>query len=227
MRILVVEDHPDLAANLGDFLRDLGHVIDYAADGASGLRMATTQPFDLLILDRMLPKLDGTRLCRALRTSPCRMLPVLMLTAMDTTADRVAGFEAGADDYLVKPFAMAELKARVEALHRRATGHMAQDGLRVADLRFDPATLQGQRGGRALALNPSTRALLECLMRNTHRVVLRAELDELLWGDDAPARDVLRAHMHNLRRVVDRPFSCKLLHTVRGVGYRLADLRGD
>ncbi|MGH8496490.1 MAG: response regulator transcription factor [Gammaproteobacteria bacterium] len=227
MRILVVEDHPDLAANLGDFLRDLGHVVDYAADGARGLRMATTQPFDLLILDRMLPKLDGASLCRSLRASPRRLLPVLMLTAMDSTADRVDGFEAGADDYLIKPFAMAELKARVDALHRRATGRMDQAELSVADLRFDPATLQAQRDGRLLALNPTTRALLEYLMRNAHRVVLRAELEELLWGDDVPAGDVLRAHMHKLRLVIDRPFPRKLLHTVHGVGYRLADLHDD
>ncbi len=220
MRVLVVEDHRPIAANIGDYLSGLGHRVEIAANGQKGLDLALQKDFDVLVLDRMLPKMAGDEVCRRLRAERPR-LPILMLTALDTTADKVAGFEAGADDYLVKPFALAELKVRLEALVRR-TGHPADLTLRVADLSYDPHTLEARRGGRVLALNPSTRKLLELLMRESHRVVLRAELEQLLWGADAPEDDVLRVHMHALRAAIDRPFRLKLLHTVHGAGYRLS-----
>ena len=226
MRILIVEDHPDAAANLGDFLTAQGHRIDFAADGMTGLRLAATGEFDVIVLDRMLPMLDGATLCRRLRQEARIETPVLMLTAMDTTDDRVAGFEAGADDYLVKPFAFPELKARIEALHRRARGAVTASRMRVDDLEYDPLTRAARRNGRALSLGPTARRLLEHLMRETARVVPRDELEYLIWGDHPPDHDALRVHLHALRRELEHAGEAKLLHTTRGVGYRLARTDG-
>lgn len=223
MRVLVVEDHSDLAATIGDYLEVRGHSVDFAYDGRSGYAAACEPRFDVIVLDRVLPGQDGATLCRRLRREAGVATPVLMLTALDTVNDRVEGLGSGADDYLVKPFAMAELEARLEALHRRAAGAVASRALQVADLVYDPQTREAQRGGMPVALNPTTRKILEFLMRQTHRVVGREELEHLLWGDEVPDGDVLRAHMHVLRAAVDRPFARKLLHTVRGAGYRLAD----
>lgn len=226
MRVLLVEDHPDLAANVGEFLGAHGHVVDYAADGLKGLRLAQTQEFDAVVLDRMLPGLDGASVCRRLRARGETRMPVLMLTALDTVEDRVEGLKAGADDYLIKPFAMIELLARLEALHRRATATSSERLLEVADLSFDLDTLVARRAGEVLTLTPAMRKLVELLMRETHRVVSRGELERCLWGDQPPEADVLRAHMYALRAVIDKPYPRKLLHTVHGTGYRLADL-GD
>ena len=223
MRILVVEDDADIAANVADYLRALGHDTGIAGDGRSALKKASDESYDLLILDRMLPKLDGIELCRRLRRDNPRPTPVIMLTALGSTEDKVAGFEAGADDYLVKPFSLVELKLRIEAVSRRYAPAGGAQTLSVGDLSYNPQTLQATRAGRALALNPSTRKLLELLMRETHRVVPRAELEQLLWGKQAPEEDVLRMHVSNLRTAVDKPFKVKLLQTVHGVGYRLSD----
>jgi len=223
LRVLVVEDNADLAAMLGDYLQARGHRVDFAADGATGLRLALAQPYDAIVLDRALPRLDGIEVCRQVRARGAAT-PVLMLTARDTTRDKVDGLEAGADDYLVKPFELAEVEARLQALHRRATGKLAQGPLRVADLEYDPASFEARRGGRDLVLSPTGRKLLEFLMRQSGRIVSREELEYLIWGDEPPDADVLRAHMHKLREAIDRDFSRKLLHTFRGAGYRLAAL---
>jgi len=219
MRVLVVEDHRPIAANISDYLSGLGHRVEIAPNGQKALELATQHDFDAVVLDRMLPKVSGDDVCRRLR-SEGRRVPILMLTALDSTADKVAGFEAGADDYLVKPFALAELKVRLEALVRRSRPPSAT--LRVADLQYDPQTLEARRAGKAIALNPTTRKLLEVLMRESHRVVRRSELEQLIWGDDAPQDDVLRVHMHALRAAIDRPFPKKLLRTIHGAGYRLS-----
>ena len=220
MRVLVVEDHRPIAANIGDYLSALGHRVELAGNGQKGLELALREDFDVVVLDRMLPRLSGDDLCRRLRQEG-RKIPVLMLTALNATDDKVAGFEAGADDYLVKPFALAELKVRLEALVRRTRPQTAI--LQVADLIYDGHTMQAQRAGRAVVLNPTTRKLLELLMRNAHRVVPRAELERLLWGADAPEDDVLRVHMHALRAAIDKPFRRRLLRTVHGVGHRLCE----
>lgn len=225
MHVLLVEDHPDLAANLGDFLGSHGHRVEVASDGPSGLKLAQTQRYDAIVLDRLLPGLDGASVCRQLRGGgTATQVPVLMLTALDTVNDRVEGLRAGADDYLVKPFAMVELLARLEALHRRAIGGNAERVLSVADLEFDLDTLIARRGGEAISLTPALRKLLEMLMRESHRVVGRDELEHRLWGDSPPEGDVLRAHMYALRVAIDKPWPKKLLHTIHGSGYRLADL---
>lgn len=221
MRILVIEDHPDLAANLGDFLSAQGHSVDFAADGPRGLSLAQSGGHEVIVLDRMLPGIDGATLCKKLRAQGSTT-PVLMLTALDTVANRVEGLVSGADDYLVKPFALSELAARINALHRRASGWTGGTGkLQLGDLVLDTETAEAHRGTVRLDLTRAERRLLETLLRRAPKLVSRAELERTLWGDDAPDGDVLRAHMHNLRNAVDKPFEHKLIHTVHGEGYRL------
>ncbi len=222
MRILVIEDHSDIAENIGDFLEPKGHALDFAADGVTGLHLALTQSYDVIILDLMLPAMDGITVCRKLRAEGKKDTPLIMLTARDQVDDRVEGLQAGADDYLVKPFAMQELEARLQALDRRGSGRSTKAILKLADLEFDPDTLTAKRGGQTLNLNPTMRSLLEVLMANTHRVVSREELERALWGDEPPDKDVLRAHIYTLRGIIDKPFPQKLLYTVHGAGYRLA-----
>lgn len=224
MRVLVVEDHRDIAENIGDYLEPRGHTLDFAGDGITGLHLAVTEDYDVIVLDLMLPALDGLTLCRKLREEGKKATPVLMLTARDQLANKIEGFNAGADDYLVKPFAMKELEVRLEALHRRSGGRSVSRICKVADLEFDPDTLVARRDSTVLDLNPTMRRLLQVLMENTHRVVPRRELEYALWGDEPPAGDVLRAHIHSLRTLVDKPFPVKLIHTVHGTGYRLAPL---
>ena len=227
MRILVIEDHRDIAENIGDYLAPKGHEIDYAADGIAGLHLAVTHDYDVIVLDLMLPALDGLEVCRKLREDAKKSTPVLMLTARDQLDNKIQGFRAGADDYLVKPFALKELEVRLEALRRRGGGAPPTRVLKVADLEFDPDTQIVRRGGQRIELNPSLRTLLSVLMANTHRVVRRSELEAALWGDDPPDADVLRAHIYTLRTAIDKPFARKLVHTVHGTGYRLADGSGE
>ena len=222
MRILVIEDHRDIAENIGDYLEPKGHAVDFAGDGITGLHLAVTNDYDVIVLDLMLPALDGLEVCRKLRQEAKKTTPVLMLTARDRIENKVEGFGAGADDYLVKPFAMKELEIRVNALARRGQGAAASRVLKVGDLEFDPDTQTVKRAGKRLDLNPSLRTLLGLLMANTHRVVKRDELEQALWGDDRPDGDVLRAHIYMLRSIIDKPFAEKLLHTVHGTGYRLS-----
>jgi DNA-binding response OmpR family regulator len=168
----------------------------------------------------MLPAIDGYQVCRRLRVDAGRETPVIMLTARDALDDRLSGFSAGADDYLVKPFALSELAARIEAVLRRAQGKMKRV-LEVGDLRYDLDTLEVVRAGKALKLNPIGLKLLEALMRESPAVVRRERLEEALWGEDIPDSDSLRSHIHQLRLTIDRPFPDPLLHTVHGVGFRL------
>ncbi|HTE42727.1 MAG TPA: response regulator transcription factor [Steroidobacteraceae bacterium] len=220
MRILLVEDHRDIAANIAEYCEARGDSVQIAADGLTGLKLARSGEHDVIVLDLMLPGMDGLSVCRELRASQSNT-PILMLTAKDLLADKVAGFEAGADDYLIKPFSLVELAARLKALSRRAVPSV-QRVLNVADLQFDLDTLHATRSGQALKLNPSTRRILSVLMQNTHRVVAREELEQELWGAGAPGADILRAHVHALRNAVDKGFDEKLVHTVHGTGYRIA-----
>lgn len=219
MRILIVEDNRDILANLADFLELKGYTVDCAQDGFSGLHLAASQSYDLAILDVMLPGMDGFTLCQRLRESR-NNLPVIMLTARDTLDDRLQGFSSGADDYLVKPFELSELAARVEAVLRRTRG--ASRLLTVADLNLDLDSLAVTRQGKSLKLNPIGLKLLEELMRRSPSVVRREQLEEAIWGDDCPDSDSLRSHIHQLRQVIDKPFDTPLLQTVHGIGFRLA-----
>ena len=219
--ILLVEDHDDLAASIGDYLESSGFAMDYAADGAIALNLLAENTYDAIILDLMLPKIDGIRVCERLRERGDGT-PILMLTARDQLEDKVTGFNAGADDYLVKPFEMEELNARIKALIRRARGEMSDGALRVGDLVFDPRTMRVERGGERLNLSPTSTRILKVLMRESPRLVSREQLENELWGDMLPDSDTLRSHMYNLRKGIDRPFKTKLLHTVQGMGFKLA-----
>ena len=221
LRILLIEDQRDIAANIWDYLEHRGFVMDHAGDGASGLRMALDGDYDVIVLDLGLPKLDGLELCRALRQAH-RDTPVLMLTARDTLDDKLAGFAEGADDYLVKPFAMKELEARIRVLYRRGRAQRGEQ-LRVADLVLDPANLTVERAGRRLALTRAGFVLLETLMRRAPHLVRHAELANALWGEAGGDIATLHTHLSVLRAVIDRPFDLRLLHTVHGFGYRIAE----
>ena len=222
LNLLVIEDNPDLAANLIDYLGGRGHVVDAAGDGLTGLRLAGSRQFDVILLDLILPGMDGITLCRRLREEFGRSTPVLMLTARDSLEDKITGLEAGADDYLVKPFALREVAARVEALARRAQAVLPNSRLHVADLEFDTATYHVRRGGVTVDLPPIPLRLLEALMRASPRVLSREELERAAWGDAPPDSDALRAHLHILRSAIDKPFARPLLRTLRGLGWQLA-----
>ncbi|GMR08532.1 MAG: response regulator transcription factor [Gammaproteobacteria bacterium] len=221
MYILVIEDNLDLVANLYDFLGPRGYVVDAAYDARSGLRFAQDNDYDAIILDLMLPDMDGLEVCSRLRDAG-HDKPVLMLTARDTLDDKLEGFASGADDYLVKPFAMQELDVRLKALVRRGRGEHSRELLRVADLVFDPATLHVQRAGKSISLPPIPLKILALLLRQSPRVVPRREIERRIWGDTRPDSDALRAHMSVLRAAIDRPFDEHLLRTVHGIGYQLA-----
>ena len=189
-------------------------------DGIGGLHLALTQDFDVIVLDIMLPGMDGLTFCRKLRREADDKTPVLMLTARDTLSDKLEGFDAGADDYLVKPFALEELAARIGVLARRGDQTSASR-LCVADLEVDIGQMQVQRAGRKIELNRACLKILIMLMQAHPNVVTRKELEQALWGDAPPGSDALRSHIYALRSAIDRPFKHSLLETVHGVGYRL------
>src|SRR5512135_3070661 len=182
MNILLIEDNRDLALNMFDYFEAKGHTMDLAGDGISGLHLAASNPYDVIVLDLMLPGIDGLTLCRRLREGG-RQTPVLMLTARDSLDDKIAGLEAGADDYVVKPFALREVDARLHALVRRSQVREGPASLRVGDLSYDPATLKVMRGERTVELPPIPLKILELLMRGSPRVLPRDELERGIWGD--------------------------------------------
>ncbi len=219
--ILVVEDNVDLAANIADYLEAKGHRVDVAQDGVTGLHLAVSEPHDVLVLDLMLPGIDGLTVCRRLRQDARSAVPVLMLTARATLDDKIAGFGEGADDYLVKPFELRELELRLAALVRRARAGLRSDRLQVGDLSFDLGTLSVRRAARTINLPALPLRILEVLMKRSPNVVWRREIEEAAWGDSPPDSDALRVHMHALRAAIDPPGLPPLLHTIRGVGYQL------
>lgn len=222
--VLVIEDNPDLASNIGDYLEDKGYVVDFALDGVSGLHHAVTKPCDVIVLDLMLPGMDGITLCQRLRQDAGITTPVLMLTARARLEDKVAGFGSGADDYLVKPFELRELELRVQALLRRTHAGESVRRLRVADLELDLDTRRLRRAGLVIELPAIPLRILELLMKRSPSVVWRREIEQAIWGDAPPDSDVLRVHVHTLRSAIESAGAAPLLHTVRGVGYQLAKL---
>lgn len=220
MRLLVVEDNRNLVANLFEYFEARGYTLDAAPDGPTGLHLALTQDYDAVVLDWMLPRMDGREVLARLRKAG-RHVPVLMLTARAQLDDKVGAFRGGADDYLTKPFDLPELEVRLEALVARTSGR-ARRVLQVADLTLDLATLEVSRAGRPLHLYPAGRKLLEVLMQASPAAVSRERLEHQLWGDSPPEGDMLRSHVYELRRAVDGPFAVKLIHTLPRVGYRLA-----
>jgi len=223
MRVLVVDDNRDLVGMLFEYLEARGHTLDAAPDGMTGRHLATGQAYDAIVLDWMLPRMEGPEVLRQLRAAGCET-PILMLTAKDELPDKITGFRAGADDYLTKPFDLAELEVRLEALVIRATGRGYRKVLQVADLKYDLGTLEANRGGQVLHLYPAGRKLLEVLMQASPAAVTRERLEHALWGDDPPEGDMLRSHIYELRRSVDGDKPDKLIHTVPRVGYRLVKI---
>lgn len=223
MNILLVEDDFDVAQNICAFLETSGHDIEWAPDGLIGLDRATRESRDLIILDISLPRLSGIDLCRRLRELGFSQVPILMLTARSELDDKLKAFDCGADDYVVKPFALEELESRIGALVRRARGYVSSTVLRIGDLEFDTAKQTVRRANRPLHVTATGRKILEAMMRNTDRVMSRAEIEQLIWGDDPPQSDALKIHIHALREVIDRPFELPLISTVRGVGYRISN----
>lgn len=222
IRALIVEDNRDICANMAAYLEKCGYIMDFAYDGMGAMHLALTNPFDVIVLDLMLPGLDGLSFCRKLRSDAKVETPVLMLTARDTLDDKLKGFAAGADDYLVKPFALQELDVRLRALYKRS--HRNTDNLlTVGDLTMNRSTLQVHRAGRRVDLNPAGMKLLQRLMEDSPSVVARDDLETLLWADERPDGDALRSHMYKLRQAIDRPFDSPLIHTVHRIGYRIAE----
>ena len=219
--MLVIEDNRDIAENIADFFEPQGHLLDFATNGEQGLQMALDGDFDVIVLDLMLPRMDGFTVCRNLRQAH-NATPVLMLTARDQLDDKLQGFEEGADDYLVKPFSVKELEARVKALLKRMQQFGQHPQLQVADLVFDSNTQEITRARQSIDLNPTQKKILLYLLQHSPNVVKRGELENLIWGEDPPDNDVLRTHIYSLRTLIDKPFDNPLLHTVHGVGYRLA-----
>ena len=221
MKLLVIEDDREAAAYIAKGLSESGYVVDCAADGREGLFMATAGAYDALIVDRMLPQMDGLALIAALRSAEIRT-PVLILSALGAVDDRVKGLRAGGDDYLTKPFAFAELLARLEALLRRGASSAGTTKLKVGDLEMDLLARSVTRGGRELELLPREFRLLEFLMRHASQVVTRTMLLESVWDYHFdPQTNVIDVHISRLRQKIDKGFGKPLLHTVRGAGYLL------
>lgn len=220
MRILLVEDNRRLSDSLRLTLQDDGYAVDAAYDGLEGEDLARMTPYDVIILDLMLPEKDGLEVCRTLRNQRVRT-PILMLTARDALEDRVGGLDSGADDYLVKPFEIDELRARVRALLRRQS-ESKSPLLSIADLELDPATHEVRRAGHMIDLTAKEFSLLEYLMRHPNRLVTREMVQEHLWDyDHALGSNVIDVYIRRLRSKIDDPSPVKLIETVRGVGYRV------
>ena len=219
--ILLVEDHRDIAEMVGQYLESKDYVLDFAADGISGLQLGTDNHYDAIVLDVMLPGLDGFDVCRRLREEAQRDVPILMLTARDTLADKLSGFDHGADDYLIKPFDLEELEARLRVLIRRHHGTVSARALCIGPLELDLETKQVTRDTIPIGLTPIGLKILQLLMRTSPRVVTRQEIEREIWGEVPPDSDALRSHMYTLRKAVDKPFATNLIRTVHSAGFRL------
>ena len=222
IRVLVVEDSRDICENIAGYLEQHSYVLDFAYDGLSAMHLVSTHSFDVIVLDLMLPRMDGLKFCQKLRTDAEIDTPVLMLTARDTLEDKLKGFQAGADDYLVKPFSLQELHARLQALYKRNHGKK-EKLLSVGDLTLNRSTLQVHRAGQRIDLTPAGMRILQRLMKEAPSVVAREDLEALLWADERPDGDALRSHLYKLRQAIDRPFDNPLIHTVHRIGYRIAE----
>jgi DNA-binding response OmpR family regulator len=221
--VLIVEDHQDLAANIGDFLEAGGMTVDFAADGMTALQLCNQHNYDALVLDIMMPGIDGFEVCQRVREDLQQDMPIIMLTARDTLDDKLSGFAQGSDDYLVKPFEMKELEARLVSHIRRHRGELDSKSLQVADIVFEPKTMRVLRGGEVIRLSPIMLQILRILMRESPKLVTREKLEAEIWGEDTPDSDTLRSHLYNLRKLIDKPFQQNLLHTIPGIGYKLCE----
>ena len=223
MKLLVIEDDESLRLLLSEYLTVKGHKVDAAGDGITGLHLAVINDYDAVILDLTLPGIDGLEISSKLRDEAKKSMPILMLTGRGSLDDKLAGFNKGADDYLVKPFELEELLVRLMALcKRKSIEPQAPDSqLTVGTLKLDIDTMEAEREGKLVELTSTSLRLLEVLMRKSPHVVKRADLEKALWGDTPPDSSSLRTHVHYLRDALDKPFDSTMLHTVHGIGYRL------
>ncbi|MDX1787999.1 MAG: response regulator transcription factor [Psychrobacter sp.] len=222
-KILVIEDNPDIVANIYAFFEPKGFELDNAHNGISGLTLASNNRYDVILLDVMLPGMDGTKLCKKLREELHDKTPVLMLTARDTISDKVAGFDSGADDYLVKPFSLVELESRIKALIRRHQDNHFEHSITVGKLSLNTEVHTIVRESKPIKLTPTGFKILQILMSAAPRVVSKNELEEKVWGEDIPSSDALRTHVHSVRAQVDKPFDKTMIVTVPGIGYQIID----
>ena len=221
MRILIIEDDATIAANLYDFLEAHGHAVDAAADGVTGLHLAISQTFDAIVLDLGLPGMDGLTLARKLREEAQLDTPILMLSARDTLDDKLEGFSRGADDYLVKPFSLKEVEARLISMNRRSIGRISPRLLEAGTLTLDPKTMSVRFAGKEVKLPPKCLRILELLIREPGRVISRDEIERLVWGESQETSDTLRSHLHTLRRALTAAGGYDPVETLHGIGYRL------
>ncbi|WP_074549177.1 response regulator transcription factor [Dyella sp. AtDHG13] len=222
--VIMIDDDEVLARAAGDYLEIQQYSVDYAYDGITGFHLAGSNEYDAIILDGSMPGMDGIEVCRRLRRENKSSAPILMLTARSDLDEKVKAFDAGADDYLCKPFDLRELNGRLKALIRRARQRVSQNVLRVADLEFDTGTLIVRRAGQSITLTPVALRILEVLMRESPKLVTRQRIEHEVWGENLPDSDTLRSHLYALRCAIDKPFGRPLLHTMASYGYRLCDL---
>lgn len=221
INVLLIEDDKDLSEAISDYMELDGIEFDFAYNGAAGLNLALNQPYDIILTDLNMPKMDGIHVCQTLRQKGITT-PILMLTARDTLDDKLSGFAAGSDDYLVKPFAMEELKVRLFALVRRAQGVVSN--LTVGDLSIDLDKHLVTRAGQVLKMPPLCWKILVCLMQNSPNVVSKSKLEDQVWGDDLPNADSLKVHLFKLRQAIDAPFENKMIQTIHGVGVAIREV---
>ncbi|MGY3569366.1 response regulator transcription factor [Vibrio sp. SCSIO 43135] len=221
-KVLLVEDNREVAGILFDYFECLGMELDYADNGELGLQLALEGRFDVILLDLMLPRMDGLTVCNKLREAG-NNTPVLMLTALDNREDMLNGFKHGADDYLTKPFDLEILEARMNALVKRYRGEVSHSSIQFGQVRIDQKTRKAYRSDKLLALNPTTYTILELLCLKAPEVVSREEISEKLWQENEPNNDVLRSHIYQLRNQLDKPFTTPLLTTIPKVGFRLEE----
>ncbi|MGF1740337.1 response regulator transcription factor [Vibrio profundum] len=221
-KILLVEDNREVAGILFDYFESLGMELDYADNGELGLKLALEQPFDIILLDLMLPRMDGLTVCNQLRDAG-NSTPVLMLTALDNKQDMLDGFKHGADDYMTKPFDLDILEARMTALIKRYQGTVSHSMLQFGSLKINQKVRQAYRDDKPLALNPTTYTILELLCLKAPDIVTRQEIAEKLWQENEPSNDVLRSHIYQLRNQLDKPFPIPMLTTIPKIGFRLEE----
>ena len=221
INVLLIEDDKDLSEAISDYMELDGIEFDFAYNGAAGLNLALNQTYDIILTDLNMPKMDGIHVCQTLRQKGITT-PILMLTARDTLDDKLTGFAAGSDDYLVKPFAMEELKVRLFALVRRAQGVVSN--LTVGDLSIDLDKHLVTRAGQVLKMPPLCWKILVCLMQNSPNVVSKSKLEDQVWGDDVPNADSLKVHLFKLRQAIDAPFENKMIQTIHGVGVAIREV---
>lgn len=220
MRVLLVEDNTDLAESISDYLTLKGCACDCAFNGKAGLKFAVKQEYDICILDVSMPVMDGLELCHHLRERYAKQTPVLFLTARDTVDDKMAGFAVGADDYMVKPFELRELFARMQAIHKRTIS--TERLLKIKDLSVNTQTGEVRRQGDEIVLSSNIYQLLVALMQRSPELVSRQKLEYLVWGEELPDSDSLRTHIYKLRQLIDKPYDEQLIQTIKGRGYRIS-----